>query len=470
MGVGVGAGSGAAGADPKDLRIGHADRTPAIRIATSNYLQQIRSEFFELAPKETTKTIKFEEASDGLPQSGSWRNGLTVADMNGDGFPDIIAPPERAGGTGAPAIFLGDGKGHWHYWQQAMWEHTLDYGSVVAADFNKDGHMDLAFSPSISRASSSSSATARETSPTSRKDCRAISRRGVSSSPMSTGMAIPIWSRSAKVRRRFRTRSGRSARSASTTTARRGTEWEGVDVAGPKMRVGGDYLTVGNFNGDKYPDVAGGSIYMGSPDIIYLSKGPKKWSVLDSKEGTVVPMLSYYSASAAGKFTSKKRDDLIQSYVRYWPADVNPKLIPAPPAKEITGIDRISFAADGTATRTPIVRWPTKFAVNGLAVADIDGDGNLDIVYTTAKSAESREIGILLGDGKGNFVKAKTEGLRADRKVTYDVKMADVNGDGRPDIIMMYEADQATALSPRDGAIRVFLNRGPAPASHVADR
>ena len=109
------------------------------------YLQSIRSEFFELTPPETAKTVRFKESSDGLPTSGSWRNGLTIADMNGDGFPDIIAPPERAGGTGIPAIFLGDGKGHWKYWQEARWPHGLDYGTVAAGDFNKDGHMDLAF-------------------------------------------------------------------------------------------------------------------------------------------------------------------------------------------------------------------------------------------------------------------------------------------------------------------------------------
>ena len=109
------------------------------------YLQKVRKEFFELAPKQTDKTIRFEDASNGLPTSGSWRNGSAVADMNGDGFKDIIAPPERAGGTGAPAIFLGDGTGNWRYWQEAMWPHPLDYGSVVAADFNKDGKMDLAF-------------------------------------------------------------------------------------------------------------------------------------------------------------------------------------------------------------------------------------------------------------------------------------------------------------------------------------
>src|SRR5437879_3605033 len=69
-----------------------------------NYLQDMRTEFAEWSPKPGAKTIRFEESSEGLPTSGSWRNSAAVADMNGDGCPDIIAPPERKAGQ-LPAIF-----------------------------------------------------------------------------------------------------------------------------------------------------------------------------------------------------------------------------------------------------------------------------------------------------------------------------------------------------------------------------
>src|SRR5947208_3516260 len=76
------------------------------------FFKRIAPQFVALSPAASTKTITFTESSDGLPQTGSWRNTLAVADMNGDGFPDIIAPPARKG-NGTPVIFLGDGKGHW---------------------------------------------------------------------------------------------------------------------------------------------------------------------------------------------------------------------------------------------------------------------------------------------------------------------------------------------------------------------
>ena len=433
------------------------------------YLQEIRSEFFELTPPESSKSVRFVEASDGLPTAGSWRNGLAIADMNGDGFPDIIAPPERAGATGVPAIFLGDGKGHWKYWQEARWPHGFDYGTVAAGDFNKDGHMDLAFAVHLSGVYvvlGDGKGNFREVSeglprdfPTRRLVVKDVDNDGypdiVAISEGPTGMQNANNQPVGKVRVFYNRDHGK--------------RFEGVDVATPQTRVGGDYLSVANLTGDKYPDVVAGSIYQGSADIIYLNSGGKQWSKLDSKVGSVVPFLSFYLASAAGKFTSKKNDDVILSYVRFWPNDINEKLIPRPPITEITGLDRISYTG-GAPKRTPIARWSGKFGITGAAAADIDGDGKLDIIYTTFRGADAREIGVLFGDGKGNFTRGKLEGLTAERKATYDLKVADVNGDGRPDVIIMYEADQVTAFSPRNGSIHVFLNQGPAPVAKVADR
>jgi FG-GAP-like repeat len=435
--------------------------------ADVKYLESIRSEFFELTPAETAKTVRFTEASDGLPTTGSWRNGLAIADMNGDGFPDIIAPPERAGGTGIPAIFLGDGKGHWKYWQEARWPHGLDYGTVAAGDFNKDGHMDLAFAVHLSgifvmlgdgkgNFTEISEGLPRDFA-TRRLIVTDVDKDGypdivaISEGPTATGVQP-----TGKVRVYYNRDHGK--------------RWEGVDVATPQTRVGGDYLTAANFKGDKYPDIIAGNIYQGSPDVVFLSaSGGKQWSKLDSRVGTVIPFMSFYLASAAGKYTSKKNDDVILSYVRFWPNDVNEKLIPKPAWTEVTGLDRLSYN-NGTPKRTPIVRWNGKLGITGVAAADIDGDGKLDIIYTAFRGADTREIGLLLGDGKGGFTRAKLDGLTAERKVTYDLKVADVNGDGRPDVIIMYEADQVTAFSPRNGSIHVFLNQGPEPVARVADR
>jgi hypothetical protein len=109
----------------------------------------------------------------------------------------------------------------------------------------------------------------------------------------------------------------------------------------------------------------------------------------------------------------------------------------------------------------PILRWVSDRGIWGLAAADVDGDSNLDIVYTRMDNAT---VNLLLGDGKGGFKRATIEGVKLERNASYDVKLTDLNGDGKPDIILAYEAGGTTSLSQRDGSIHVFLNRGAAPA------
>jgi hypothetical protein len=95
---------------------------------------------FELG---TSRTLAFDAFDEGLPRSGQWRYGFALADMNGDGHLDIVhGPPRRT--PGPPVIFLGDGAGHWRRWSTAFPAQRYDYGHVAVADFDGDGHLDLA--------------------------------------------------------------------------------------------------------------------------------------------------------------------------------------------------------------------------------------------------------------------------------------------------------------------------------------
>ena len=435
-----------------------AAETQELPKETIDYLNLVRDDFTPLDPPASPVRLRFEDSSEGLPTSGSWRNGADLADMNGDGNLDIVLPPQRAG-NGVPSIYLGDGKGGWRLWPTRFSE-RLNYGSVVAADFNKDKKMDLAFSVHLSGVAifhGNGKGEFKEVF----YDRAFPSRRIVATDVDRDG-----WTDVVAITEGPTGRSG-DPKAKEYTALRgylnrgKGKKWEGLNIAHPKDNTSGDWLAVGNFNDDRFPDFVTSTIYFNGTSTVHLSQGEaKKYDFFWDGKGYVIPFRSYYNAVATGRFSNADRDDAIVSAFRVWPAKVDQSQIADPPLTRVVSLDRLAFSPDGkTATRTPIMRWEAGRSVPGIASGDFDRDGHLDMIFTRH---EPREAVLLLGDGKGGFSRATVEGLDLRPLTNYDLRVADVNGDSRPDVIVMYEAESATALSRRNGSVNVFLNRGPA--------
>jgi uncharacterized repeat protein (TIGR03803 family) len=81
--------------------------------------------------------------------------------------------------------------------------------------------------------------------------------------------------------------------------------------------------------------------------------------------------------------------------------------------------------------------------VNGplaVALADINGDGKLDILVALSNCAVNclpGVVGVLLGNGDGTFQPAVTYSDRTGGEVVRSIAVADVNKDGKPDIVIV---------------------------------
>src|SRR6478735_1486167 len=82
-----------------------------------------------------------------------------------------------------------------------------------------------------------------------------------------------------------------------------------------------------------------------------------------------------------------------------------------------------------------------------VSIGDLDGDGDLDIVL--AKGRHDPYVDkVLLNDGKGHFVTSDL-GSTADR--TYTAALADLDGDGDLDVVISNDAPDKKLLYLNDG-------------------
>jgi len=100
------------------------------------------------------------------------------------------------------------------------------------------------------------------------------------------------------------------------------------------------------------------------------------------------------------------------------------------------------------------------FFASSVAVADVNGDGNPDILVINGEgSTTNGNVGVLLGNGNGTFQPAVNYPTAATLATTVagDMVVADVNGDGQLDLIV---SSQCLDSSCVQGAISVLLGNG----------
>jgi VCBS repeat protein len=393
-------------------------------------------------PLPQSGRLRFESFGDGLPTAGQWRNGFDLGDMNGDRHLDIVHGPARKSG-GVPVIFLGDGRGHWQRWKEAAFPpEPYDYGDAAAADFNGDKTIDLAL---------------------------AIHLHGLLVLVNDGHGRFSPWTEGIGLQR------GASDPPAFSSRALRAVDWngdgkpdlvalgEGPRLAGPPqagaelaaaasfgpavllnngdgtwtwkrpdapMQLFGDSIAVGDFDGDRRPDVATGSSWLSRRDLIVLSKpdGGFAQVTLDP-----LPSRAYCWAVAAADWDKDGRDDLAVGYTAiegstWW-----------------SGVDVLLSQPDGRWRGVRVAREPDRRGVFALGAGDIDGDGAQDLVALTGEG----QVWVFLGDGKGSFTRETASELAEAGQGCrgYHVQLADLDGDGKAEIVAGF-AGEPSGTSP----------------------
>jgi hypothetical protein len=116
---------------------------------------------------------------------------------------------------------------------------------------------------------------------------------------------------------------------------------------------------------------------------------------------------------------------------------------------------------DGT-FRTPLSYGSGGYAADSIAVADVNGDGRPDVVVLNFCSSSSAPclnslVSVLLGNGDGTL--QTPQNYSSGGRFAHSIAGADVNGDGKPDLLV---ANQCAigAKPPGPGTVGVLLGNG----------
>lgn len=366
-----------------------------------------------LATTDAPPPVMYSLCSENLPTQGQWKGDPILQDINGDGFVDLAAHPRLGNGS---HIWYGDGRGGWTEafsgWEQR--ENSCG-GGLVFTDVNGDGQLDL---------------------------CIADHCRGVF---VYLGDGEGGWTPGVK--------------------NLYPSDLVKDDIENQTF-LGAEDLDVGDLNGDGYPDlIVGASDESGIS--MYLGDGTgKNWT----RKLTTLPDKGWANRIMLADMDNDGDLDVVASYAdgpRVWHNDGKANWteastgLPEPVIRGLyTGIaigdvnedGRLDIAtanwvdgpevyiqrADATWEKLPDVFPQMLGGSIGLALGDLDQDGHLDIVVSGQMKNEPgyvRGVFALRGDGRGHWKYLAGNGLvEAGLMTTMGIALADVNGDGLPDI------------------------------------
>lgn len=382
-------------------------------------------------PEAPPQDAAFGLCSVGLPTSGMWKCDPVFADVNHDGYIDLAALPRLGKG---PSVWLGNGMGEWRLSSTGLRPRQTSCGGGLAfEDVNGDGNLDLAVAD----------------------HCQGLFvylGDGTGAWELVTDALYPVDSVGGEPKVMF---------TGAEDIALADVNDDGfLDILAGSSDEGGISLYHGDGTGRNWnwvstglPSTGWANRVMffdvngdGRPDVVAsYDEGPRVWlndlngGWQAAADGLPAPMIrGLYSGLAVGDVNE---DGLLDLAAANW----------------VDGPEVYIRQSDGSWLKTPDVFPDMQGGAIGLAMDDIDGDGHLDIVVSGRLATDAgftRGVFLLLGDGAGGWNYVPNSGLPSTGlAATSGIALADVDGDGVLDVTAASGLIVETAAGLQEPAI-----------------